>query len=92
MAGGREYTGHQRKIINRYYEHRDTIMLEKLGEIVSELYLCANEKKATALWKSAATALKNLKVDPAWAEKIVSAKDVQGLAKLVQESQSPPPR
>lgn len=92
MAGGREYTGHQRKIINRYYEHKDTIMLTKLAETVSELYLCTSEKKAEALWKSAATAIKNIGADPARAAKVLAARDVQGLARLVQDAQSPPPR
>ena len=39
MAGGQEYSRYQRKVINRYYEHLDTITAQKLGEIVSEIAL-----------------------------------------------------
>jgi hypothetical protein len=39
MAGGREYSSYQKKIINRYYDHLDTITLGKLAEAVGELFL-----------------------------------------------------
>lgn len=88
MANGQHFTRHQKGIVNRYYEHRDTIMLSKLGEAVSELYLCESEAKAAKLWTSVETALKNLKVEPARAAKIVAARDVKGLAGLLQELQA----
>lgn len=89
MAKGQHLSGHQRKIVSRYYEHRDTIALQKLSEAVSDLYLCESEKKAAALWKSAATALKNAGADPARAAKIVEARNIEGLAKLLNELQAP---
>jgi hypothetical protein len=87
MGQGRDLTKHQRGIVRRYYEHRDTIMLQKLSEIVSDLYLCTGEKKAQALWKSAATALKNAGAEPQRIERIVQARDVKALAGLVGELQ-----
>ena len=87
MAKGQHFTRHQKGIVNRYYEHKDTIMLAKLGEIVSELYLCDSEAKAKRLWKSARTALENLKAPPAKIEQIVEARDVKGLAGLLQSLQ-----
>ena len=36
---GQEYSRYQRGVIQRYYEHADTIALQKLSEIVSDLYL-----------------------------------------------------
>ena len=87
MAKGQDLTKHQRGIVRRYYEHRDTIALQKLSEIVSDLWVCDSEKKSAALWKSAATALKNAGADPARAERILAAKNLKALADLVQELQ-----
>lgn len=81
MAGGREYSRHQKKIIDRYYEHRDTIMAQKLGEIVSELYL-AEGKKAETLWKRAEKALANLTSKDAKVKKVLDERSVEGLARL----------
>jgi len=86
MAGGREYSNHQRKIINRYYEHLDTISLGKLGELVSELYLAAgDEKKSAALWKRAEKALAKVEAGDARVRKVLTEKDVKGLASLVND-------
>ncbi len=38
-----DYTPYQKGIIKRYYEHRDTIALNALAEIVSDLYLAESE-------------------------------------------------
>ncbi len=84
MAGGREYTNHQRKIINRYYEHQDTIITHRLGEIVSEMALAAgDEKKLARLWKRADQALAKSGLGAGEAARIVETRDVEALAKAV---------
>lgn len=83
MAKRPDLSGHQKKIVNRYYEHRDTIAANKLAEVVSELYVSTDEKKAARLWKSAETALRNLGVPEAEISRVVGARDVKGLAGLV---------
>ncbi|HYF51996.1 MAG TPA: hypothetical protein VEJ63_21485 [Planctomycetota bacterium] len=85
MAKGQFHTSYQKGIIKRYYENKEDINSQKLGEIVSELYLADSPAKAARLWKSAETALMNLGANKARVEKIVAAKDLQGLAKLVEE-------
>jgi len=85
MAKGRHYSGYQKGIIKRYYENKDTLMSQKLGEIVSELYLCEDDKKASRLWRSAATALLNAGVIEARVERVVEDRDLEGLAKLLNE-------
>ncbi len=87
MAKGQHFTPHQQKIVSRYYEHRDTLMLQKLSEIVSDLYLCETEKKAAGLWKSAATALKNAGANPVRMARVLETQDVKALAQLVTELQ-----
>ena len=59
MAKNQYLSPHQKGIVKRYYEHKGSIASQKLGEVVSELYLCESEKKANRLWKSARTALLN---------------------------------
>ncbi len=34
-----DFTPHQQKIIKRYYANQDTAQLQRLAELVSELYL-----------------------------------------------------
>ena len=85
MAAGREYSKHQQKIIDRYYEHFDTIKLTKLSEAVTELYLADTPKKQERLWKTVATALAKLAKDDDRVAKILEEKNVEALAKLVGE-------
>ncbi len=84
MAGGKDYSRYQKGIINRYYEHRDSIMAQKLGEIVSELYL-AEGKKAQTLWTRAEKALANITAKDARVKKILDERSVEGLAQLVND-------
>lgn len=85
MAGKRDYTPYQKGIIKRYYEHKDDLISQKLGEVVSELYVCTEEKKAARLWKSARTALLNAGAYEPRVDKIVEARDVEALARIVGE-------
>ena len=50
---GAERSEYQEGIIGRYYDNRDAIMLEKLGELVTELYLAETDAKRERLWKRA---------------------------------------
>jgi hypothetical protein len=80
-----DHSAYQRGIINRYYEHIDTIALQKLGEVVSDLYL-AEGSKATKLWTSARAALMKLTApdDPRVAN-VLSTRSVTALAKLLND-------
>ena len=76
-----DFTPHQRKIISRYYDHRDQIMLVRLQEIVTELYLADAESKRTRLWKRAESAMKALKIPPALIAHIMAQKNTEVLAR-----------
>ena len=80
-----EYTRHQKKIIDRYYDHRDTIMLEKLAELVSELYLADTDKKRDRLWERAGLAMKNLKIKEPLMTHILQSRKVELLAEHLRE-------
>jgi len=80
-----DYTPHQRGIIKRYYEHKSDLMLQKLGELVSDIMVTDDEKKRQRLWAQAETALKNLKV-PSWRiARILEAQDPALLAEVVKD-------
>ena len=76
-----DYTPHQEKVIKRYYDHRDEIMLAKLGEIVSDLYLADTQAKRDRLWDRAAKAMKGLEVQPTLVQHILSQRKPEVLAR-----------
>jgi len=87
-----DFTPHQRKIVDRYYANRDTIMLTKLQELASELFLADTPAKQDRLWKRVRAALANLKVGPSVIEHIVAQRDPALLAKHIQSLVSGPGR
>jgi len=85
MAKGQHLSAYQKGIVKRYYEHKDTLATQKLGEIVSELYLCTDEKKAGRLWDRAAKALTNAGANKVRVERLMRSRDVERLAEIVNE-------
>lgn len=79
-----EYTPYQQKIIKRYYANQDRIHLQKLSEMVTELYL-SEGKKRSQMWKNAASAMKKLGVPESRIEHIVNQDDAALIARLVKE-------
>ena len=62
-----------------------TIMLHKLGELVTELYLADTESRQNQLWQRAHKAMLKLKVRPAIIEHIMRKRNVEILAKNLQD-------
>ena len=84
-------SSHQEGIIRRYYKNRDTIALQNLGEIVSELYLCETGGKAQKLWERAGKALAHV-AEAGLADRVndvMSKRDVPALCRLVNELNAP---
>jgi len=88
--GKRNYSDYQQKLIRSYYDNLDTIMLQKLAELVTELYLAESQARQTRLWKRVHKAMVKLKVPPAIVEHIVAGRDVEVLAKNLQDWQTRP--
>ncbi len=80
-----EMSNYQRRIVERYYSRRDTIMLNKLQELVTDLYLADSDRKRDQLWKRVQAAMANLKVTPALADHILARRDPQILARHIQD-------
>jgi hypothetical protein len=81
----REYTSYQKKAISNYYQNLDQIALQRLQELVTELYLAGTDKKRQRLWDQVQKAIEHLKVPPVIAEHILKTRDVQILAKTLQD-------
>ena len=60
-------------------------MLHKLGELVGELYLADTKLRQNQLWQRANKAMIKLKVPPAIIDHIMEKKDVEVLAKNLQD-------
>lgn len=88
MPRGQDLSRYQQKIVDRYYEHKDTIVAARLAEIVSDLCIVeaedtpAGKRRLASLWKRAATALKQTKLPPTAWESIIERRDVRELAAL----------
>ncbi len=80
-----ERSKYQKQVISRYYDNLDTIMLNKLGELVTELYLADTPAKQDKLWQRAYKAMVKLKVPPAIIDHIMEKTDVEILAKNLQD-------
>ncbi|MHC4366974.1 MAG: hypothetical protein ACYSW8_05070 [Planctomycetota bacterium] len=81
----KEYSQYQKTVISGYYKNLDTIMLQKLSELVTELYLADTKAKHDRLWERAHKAMVKLKIRPATIEHIMEKKDVQILAHNLQD-------
>ena len=75
---------YQKGVIGRYYENLDTIMLQKLSELVTELYLADTDAKKEKLWQRTEKAMAKLKIKPAIIGHIMEKRDVEILAKNLQ--------
>ncbi len=80
----KEYSAYQSELISRYYNNMDSIMLQKLSELVSQLYL-ADDAKKEKLWQRVQKAMSNLGVKEGLARHIMEKKDVEILAKNLQD-------
>jgi len=83
----KEYSQYQKSVISGYYNNLDTIMLQKLGELVTELYLADTQAKKGRLWQRTHKAMLKLKIPPAIIDHIMKKQDVEILAKNLQDWQ-----
>lgn len=74
---------YKQKIIQNYYDNRESIMLQSLSEVVSELYLATDDRRHGQLWRRAETALGNLKIPPEEIKQILRNRDLGALARII---------
>lgn len=80
----KKYTKYQQNIIKNYYENRDAISLQRLSELVTELYL-ATGKGREKQWKYIVSALEKLGLPSERIEHLRKKDDPKLLAQLVEE-------
>jgi hypothetical protein len=78
------YSKHQQKIIKNYYDNRESISLQRLSELVTELYL-AEGKGRERQWKFIIGALEKLAIPKDRIEHLRKQDSPALLAKLVEE-------
>ncbi|MEM8946803.1 MAG: hypothetical protein AAGD11_16635 [Planctomycetota bacterium] len=81
---GKEYSKHQQKIIKNYYNNREAISLQRLSELVTDLYLAEGKARQTK-WKQAIGALEKLGLKPDRIEHLREQDNPALLAKVVEE-------
>ena len=79
------YTPYQQKVIRRFYENKDLRLIQKLGELVSNLYIETNEKKRDSGWKRIKEILIDLKVHPHEVEFLTKDKNLTVISKKLAE-------
>ncbi len=77
-------SAYQQRVIKNYYKNRDAIALQRLGEMVTDLYL-AEGKKRGRLWERVAGALEKLEVAPPRIKHILASDNPSLVAKIVEE-------
>ncbi len=82
----REYSRHQRKVIQRYYDNREQIDEQRLSELVTSLFL-ATPKQAIKRWETAEDLMRRLEVPESRIANIMQKKDVAILATVVEDLQ-----
>lgn len=79
-----ERSKYQERIIKNYYNNQDSILLQRLSDLVSDLYL-SEGKARVKIWQRAITALEKLKVPASRIEHLQKKDDPALLAKMVEE-------
>jgi hypothetical protein len=77
-------SSYQDRIIRRYYQNRDEIMLQRLGDLCSELYLAEGKARAR-LWKRAGEVLEKLKVPGDQVQHVVQSDNPTLLVNLLKK-------
>ena len=79
-----DYTPYQQKIIKRFYNNYESIKVQRLSELVTELYL-AEGKKRDRLWKQVGEALTKLEFPASRVEHLLQKRDPALLAGILKE-------
>ena len=79
-----DYSPYQQKIIKRYYQNMPAIQVQRLAELVTELYL-AEGKQRDRLWKRAGEALTKVGFPATRVEHLLAKRDPALLAAALKE-------
>jgi hypothetical protein len=77
-------TQYQDRIIRRYYQNQDQILLQRLGDLITDLYL-AEGKNRVRLWKRTAEILEKLKIPNARIQHVCQSDNPAIVAEVLKE-------
>jgi len=75
---------YQDGIIRNYYKNQGAILVQRLGELVTDLYL-AEGKARVRIWKRVTTTLEKLEIPPARIKRLVLSDNPALVATLLEE-------
>ena len=75
---------YQKKVIRRYYDNRQQLDAQRLGELVTKLYLAKGSQRPK-LWKTAEEIMLRLNVPKGRVEHVVKSDDPAILAAVVND-------
>jgi len=78
------YSKHQQRVIKNYYNNRGAISLQRLGELVTDLYLAEGKSRKTK-WKQAASAMEKLGIKKPQIDHLLEQDNPALLAKMVED-------
>ncbi len=79
------YSEYQKKVIKNYYENKDVRSVQKLGELISNLYVETSERKIESGWKRIKKMLTDLKVHPHEIEYLTRDKNLKLISQKIEE-------
>ena len=79
------YSEYQKKVIRNFYDNKDLRLVQKLGELVSNLYVETSEKKKESGWKRIKKMLTDLKVHLHEVEYLTKDKNLSMISKKLSE-------
>jgi len=82
-----DFSPHQQKIIKRYYNNLDTIQLQRLAELVGELYL-SEGKKREKTWKAVGECLEKLGLPQSRIDHLMQQRKPELVAEVVKEMEA----
>ena len=82
-----DHTPYQRKIIERYYKNLDSITVQRLSELATDLYL-SEGKKRDRLWSRVAESLRKLEFPETRIVLLLEKRDPALLVGILKELES----
>jgi len=79
-----KHSKHQDRIIHNYYANQDALMIQRLGELITDLYLAEGDVKVR-LWKRVGLTLEKLKIPKNEIQQIVQSDNPTLVANLLQK-------
>jgi hypothetical protein len=81
---GKDFSKYQQKVIKNYYDNRDAISLQRLSELVTDLYLAEGKSRQTK-WNQVISTLEKCGIAADRIEHLRKKDDPALVAKVVEE-------